>query len=107
MRSTATATAEDMFASLDAEHAAWKAKVASLEQRCHFMQQRIQLLAEQMQRESEAAIAALQLTQLMSSLCSKQEDICSELMNAIRTLGRIEHEVYERDVEALWVIDMV
>jgi len=100
-----SATAEEMFAGMDESHKQLKAKIASLQNQRHLMKQRIHLLVEQIQRETPAQVAALQLIQLMETLQAKQADICSELSNAESALDALEQELYETDVEAQWAQD--
>ena len=100
-----SATAEEMFAGMDATHKELKAKVLCMQNQRHLMKQRIHLLAEQMQRETPTQVAALQLVQLMKTLHDKQTEICSELANAESALDALEQELHETDVEAQWAPD--
>ena len=100
-----SATAEDMFASMDASHKELKAKIALLQQQRNLMKQRIHLLAEQIQRETPTQVAALQLVQLMKGLQEKQAVICNDLLNAEWALEGLEQELHDTDVEAQWAPD--
>jgi hypothetical protein len=100
-----SATAEEMFASMDKSHKELKAKIASLQNQRHLMKQRIHLLVDQIQRETPTQVAALQLVQLMKTLQDKQADICGELSNAESALDALEDELHETDVEAQWAPD--